>query len=64
MIGLIDRVRRELEVLGPIDTVKAEARRVKLRIEALPPIRIVKTKLPGLSRIKGEVRRIERKFRR
>ena len=63
-MGLIDRIRRELEVLGPIDTVKAEARRLKLRIEALPPIRMVKPREPVIPRIRARVRRMERRLRR
>ena len=61
---MIDRIRRELEVLGPIDTVRAEARRLKLRIETLPPIKMVKPESPVIPRIKARVRRIERKVRR
>jgi len=64
VIGLIDRIRRELEVLGPIDTVRAEARRLRLRIETLPPIRMLRPGSPVRPRIKTRVRRIERKLRR
>jgi len=61
---LIDRVRKEMEVLGPIDTARAEARRIKLKVESLPPIKMIKPEFPIIPRVKAKIRRVERKFRR